>query len=115
MRTMKQVTIISLKRGEELQVSLEEGNKARAAKLRGSGVIVIPSQRNRVIDVVMIGDIQDKWVEDIQQSLVVDDKARLLDTTIIPEPATETSPGYLKFKEAQQRLKERMGRPTRQY
>lgn len=99
----KRVTIIKLKSGEEIQVTVEEGDKIRAAKAKGVGSVFLKSHDKRMIDVVMIGDIQDKTVEDPQQMIAETRESRLLGQSI-PKPATDNSPGYLKFLKAREKL-----------
>lgn len=111
---MKQVTIIALKRGEELQVPYDEGQRVKTAFAKGKGVIVLRSYGNRMIDVVMIGDVRDEWIIDPQQQLVKNENAPLLEAK--PKaPVTEDSPGYKKFLAAKKKLQERIGSRTRKY
>jgi hypothetical protein len=59
-----------------------------------------------MIDVVMIGDIQDKWVDNYSQpSLPAPDRLSL----DAPPQKEESGPGYKRFLEAKEKLKQKYG------
>lgn len=110
---LKKVTELTLRNGTKLQITIKEGENIRKAKLRNtSSSIIIPSLNNRMVDSSFIVDIEDKMVEDLQQMLTPDANTKLLNRSDL-KPADENSPGYLKFKEAQKKLRKKMGGQTR--
>lgn len=103
MNSYKKMTKIVLKGGEELLVETHEGDKVRAQKARGSGVVFLQNYNKRMLDVVLIGDIQDVSVPEWKEN----PDAKKLEEGEKNE-ATLNSPGYKKFLKAREKLVKKM-------
>lgn len=92
-----QVTILTLRNNETLQVTYQEGqNIKRQKQQKPGGSVMIPSLNNRLIDCVFIVDIKDEWTgfpDPQTDNLLAEGKRNL---------ATPDSPGYKKFLKAKE-------------
>lgn len=110
----KQVTELTLRNGEKLNVTIAEGHSARQAKAsERSKSIMFPSLRNRMIDSSFIVDIQDKSVEDSEatKKLQEEETKRILISTglLPPQEDQKYMPGYISFLVASIKLRKKSG------
>lgn len=101
-KVYKQVTELTLRNGERLNVTEAEGNSARQAKASGqSKSIIFPSLRSRMIDASFIVDIQNKTVEDVEATRKLaeeETKRNLIATGLLePEEDSKYKPGYISY------------------
>lgn len=111
-KVYKQVTELTLRNGERLNVTEAEGNSARVAKSSGqSKSIVFPSIKNRMIDASFIVDIQNKTVEDVEatRQLELEQTKRTLISTGLLEPEEDSryKPGYISYIVASVKLRKK--------
>jgi hypothetical protein len=110
----KQVTELTLRNGEKLNITVAEGNSARQAKAsERSKSIMFPSLKNRMIDSSFIVDIQDKSVEDSEatRKLAEEETKRALIASglLPPQEDQKYMPGYISFIVASIKLRKRSG------
>ncbi len=100
---MPWVTQIKLKNGESLTIPIEKGNKVRKAKIDGTGSIFLEDHGNRVLDVVMIGDIQDVFQRETLEPFT---------TNLLKQPEIKdfdpNAEGYQKFLKAREKLNKKL-------
>lgn len=98
-----QITELTLKNGETLQIPLSEGQNVKKQKAQKPlGSVILPSQKNRLIDCTYIVDIKELWVgydEPQTENLLKEGEKPVVD---------KNSPGYKKFVQAKENLKRKM-------
>lgn len=112
MRTTKKVGEITLKNGEMLQITEQELISLMQSKMKsGMGDMYFASIK-RMLSKPYIVDMQEKWVEDAQQSIVEERTSHLL-AQKEHLVADGTGEGYKKFLEAKAKLKRKLGPSAR--
>jgi hypothetical protein len=92
-----QVSILTLRNNETLQVTYAEGQNIKKQKQqKPGGSVMIPSLNNRLIDCVFIVDIKEVWIgfADPQTDNLLQEGEK--------QVVTPDSPGYKKFLKAKE-------------
>lgn len=114
LQVYKQVTEITLRNGEKLNVTVAEGHSARQAKAsERSKSIIFPSIKNRMVDGSFIVDIQDKSVVDEEESRKLQEaetkRALITSGLLPPQEDQKYMPGYIGFIVACIKLRKKSG------